>query len=381
MPDVLVLCPTHDHADTLFMSIASLRAQTFEDWQCVVICDGAPPRTEKVLDGIQSLDDRISYQVHPKGDRLGEAYRDPVIRASNAEFVCQIGDDDLWATNHLDSLIKLLDHGDWINQAPLRMDFEGSLEWYIVNHGTPMMRNRPHEYRGISAGPNYVAYRRASYLALPEGWTPAPKTGPSDQFMWAKFMAQSNIPVASTAATTAIKLQSLAKRRRDFSPEQRTAELGPWLAKMSNPSLFPSLRRKASIYTRMAQLFSLHRCENMASLDEAFAACGLSVGDEDMTFNAAVNGEPMNVPMTPSQKNDAELGFAFLRAFAGPVEGSSAFKDRCVELANLNVSQWRRGILNLFPIHKAASSNAIKLFLDHTGQTEAALKLQAMIDR
>ena len=97
MADVLILCPTFDHAETLLASTASVRAQKFRDWDLVVIGDGAPERTAEIMAAIGLADRRIRYEQHPKSARFGEVYRDPVIRASRAEVVLQLGDDDLWA--------------------------------------------------------------------------------------------------------------------------------------------------------------------------------------------------------------------------------------------------------------------------------------------
>lgn len=82
MADVLILCPTFDHAETLFASTASVRAQTFRDWELVMIGDGAPDRTARIMAAISRVDPRIRYEPHPKSARFGELYRDSIIRAS-----------------------------------------------------------------------------------------------------------------------------------------------------------------------------------------------------------------------------------------------------------------------------------------------------------
>ncbi|MGB3470289.1 MAG: glycosyltransferase family 2 protein [Erythrobacter sp.] len=100
----LIICPTFDHADTLLMATASVRAQTRKDWQMVVICDGSPDRTREVMEAICRQDNRISYVWKPKGERYGETYRDAVIRQVDSAYVCHLGDDDLWLPNHLECL-------------------------------------------------------------------------------------------------------------------------------------------------------------------------------------------------------------------------------------------------------------------------------------
>ncbi len=73
MADVLILCPTFDHAETLLASTASVRAQKFRDWELVVIGDGAPERTAEIMAAIGLADRRIRYEQHPKSARFGYA--------------------------------------------------------------------------------------------------------------------------------------------------------------------------------------------------------------------------------------------------------------------------------------------------------------------
>ena len=183
MPKVLILCPTFDHTETLFASTASVRAQSFRDWELVVIGDGAPARTAEIMSALSRTDSRISYVAHTKSERFGEIYRDQVIRESTAEVVLQLGDDDLWVSDHVDCMLGLLRDAEWGNQAPLRVASDGAAEWWPINHGTPQIRSSIVRGVPVSAGPNFVAYRREAYLRLPEGWTCAPPNGPSDAFM------------------------------------------------------------------------------------------------------------------------------------------------------------------------------------------------------
>jgi glycosyltransferase involved in cell wall biosynthesis len=121
MASILILCPTFDHAETLFASVASVWAQRFTEWELVVIGDGAPDRTVDSMEAICYPDRCIRYESHPKSERYGEIYRDRVIRESGAEVVLQVGDDDLWAPDHIDCMLDLMQGSDWANQAPLRV--------------------------------------------------------------------------------------------------------------------------------------------------------------------------------------------------------------------------------------------------------------------
>ena len=338
MTKVLILCPTFDHCDTLSASIASVQTQSFKEWEMAVIDDGAPDRTFEILSAISAEDQRVKAYRHPKGDRHGESYRDPVIRASNAEFVCHLSDDDLWTPNHLASMVASLEQADWVNQAPLRLLPGRSADWRPVNHGTPQGREEARQRIGLSAGINYVGYRRDTYLRLPEGWTCAPKdAGSTDMFMWSKFFHYPELTVASSAETTAIKLPSRIAPRANLTPIERLAALTPWLARLAEPTLALRLRLKASVGARMARIFAIHD-PNASSIEEAFVAAGPVVVDAMAKPRPAVNGAPMILPLTDTQRQQAWLAWAMLRAFDGGDEEARLAVRRKL---GTDAKQWR----------------------------------------
>lgn len=336
MAKILILCPTFDHADTLFASIASVQGQTFTDWEMAVICDGSPPRTEEVLAEIVARESRIRVYRHPKAERFGEIYRDPVIRASSAEFVCHLSDDDIWLNDHLVQMMRLLENADWANQAPMRLDEVGGIEWWPINHGTTAMRDSIRRRLPLSAGINYVAYRRAAYLRLPEGWTCAPwEAGTSDVYMWAKFFHDPDLKVASSAVTSAIKFPSTAGNRGPWTPTRRLAEIAPWLARAATPRLGDALRGRGSILTRMVMLFALHGAG--ANLDEAFARAGLQPAPDGAPPTPALDGAPMVLPMTERQREEARTAWRFTRAYA---EGDGAVRKNMPNAFAEGYGQW-----------------------------------------
>lgn len=119
MARVLILCPTFNHVDTLYVSLASAQARSFTDWTLTVIGDGAPERTGQIVAGISAHDPRISYAAHPKSERYGEVHRDSIIRKSDAEIICHLGDDDIWSHDHLETLINTLEGADWASVGVL----------------------------------------------------------------------------------------------------------------------------------------------------------------------------------------------------------------------------------------------------------------------
>ncbi|WP_425098687.1 glycosyltransferase family 2 protein [Tropicibacter sp. S64] len=338
MPRFLILCPTFNHADALFMSTASVRAQEEQDWEMVIIGDGAPPRTDRIVAEICAQDRRITYRPHPKGPRYGETYRDAVIRESGADIVCHLSDDDLWAPNHLTVMGRLLEQADWGCQAALRLMADGRFLWMPVNQGLPAMRAQTAAGVAVSTGINYVAYRRAAYLALPEGWTDAPwEAGPSDQFMWAKFMRRDGLRIASTAGSSALKLPSHTPERFAATPEYRATELGPWLARIGAPGLLDALRRESPVQVRLARLMALCHAGRAETFAGALAACGMV---EAESVDVALDGAPMALPLTVEQRQETTRAWLCLRVL---VEQALPF-SALLEGMGPEMAAWNRAL-------------------------------------
>ncbi|TFF21900.1 glycosyltransferase family 2 protein [Jiella endophytica] len=326
MARTLIICPTHDHADALLMSIGSVRAQHDTDWRMVVICDGSPDRTTEILEHFAQQDPRITYVRHDKGERFGEAYRDPVIREASEAFVCHLSDDDIWTAGHLGNMTAMLEQADFAVQSPLLLDHSGAASWFVCNHGTRRKRHIP------PSGLNNVAYRRDAYLRLEKGWMPAPPKAPSDVYMWNKFLARDDVSVACSARPSVLKLPSSAERR-GFSATFRAAELAPWLARVNAPGVFEAVLKSASVMELVSRSLPVHKAQLAVSFKAAMRRCGMLIVDEKAPGNIAVDGAPMEIPMTRDQRAEAELAFLAVKAGAPEAQDSDrrAFADAAMD--------------------------------------------------
>ncbi|MEZ5713810.1 MAG: glycosyltransferase family A protein [Paracoccaceae bacterium] len=339
MARTLVICPTHDHVDTLFVSIASLQAQHDRDWRLVVICDGAPPRSLQIVEALAARDSRIGYEVFPKGEGFGEAYRDKVIRASSEETILHLGDDDIWSAHHIATMREMLASADWVRQSTLARRIDGSWDWRFANLGTAVARAMAARGTFIDSGLNDVALRRSAYEALPQGWrVPPPDYGASDCYMWMQYMAQPQLRIGCSAAATWIKLPGRAARR-DFDPIQRTAEAAPLLAQVNQPRFLGVARRRARLGVPVLRALDLHGAAAASRFDAAMELCGLRIVAPDRPAEPAIDGAAMALPLTAAQEQECRFAWATLRllAPAGTREGledwrqamAPRFADQC----------------------------------------------------
>ncbi len=105
-PLVSVLMPTYQHAFFVRRAIASLYAQTFDDWELVIIDDGSPDATATVVQPL--LDDpRIHYHRLSDNMGLGTALNTG-LRLALGSLIAYLPSDDIYYPEHLASLVGIL---------------------------------------------------------------------------------------------------------------------------------------------------------------------------------------------------------------------------------------------------------------------------------
>jgi glycosyltransferase involved in cell wall biosynthesis len=98
-PKVSVIIPSYKTADLMAACLESVFAQTFTDFEAIVVNDGSPdtPQLERVLEPYQN---RIVY-LKQENKRAAGA-RNNAIRNARGEFVAFLDSDDSWFPNHLE---------------------------------------------------------------------------------------------------------------------------------------------------------------------------------------------------------------------------------------------------------------------------------------
>ncbi|UPV76852.1 glycosyltransferase (plasmid) [Halorussus limi] len=113
MPTVSVVIPTYNRAELLTRAIDSVLAQTYDDFELVVVDDGSTDDTEAVVTGYD--DDRVRYLAH-ETNRGANPARNTGIEAAEGEYVAFLDSDDEWRPRKLDAqLDRLSGTGDeWV---------------------------------------------------------------------------------------------------------------------------------------------------------------------------------------------------------------------------------------------------------------------------
>jgi GT2 family glycosyltransferase len=104
-PIVSIIMPAYDVATYIGQALDSVFAQTFTDYELIIINDGSPDTVEleRLLEPSM---DRIRYI---KQENLGAgAARNEGLRAASGEFIAFLDADDLWHPNYLEEQMKFI---------------------------------------------------------------------------------------------------------------------------------------------------------------------------------------------------------------------------------------------------------------------------------
>lgn len=103
MPRVSIIIPTYNRVDMLEKAIDSVFAQSFSDWELIIVDDASSDETEEKMNALHAKEERVNYMRIPKIEGKGiSEYLNIGLRNSKGEYIARIDDDDFWC--HKDKL-------------------------------------------------------------------------------------------------------------------------------------------------------------------------------------------------------------------------------------------------------------------------------------
>jgi len=105
-PRVSVIIPTYNRAHLIDRAIQSVLAQTYQDFEVIVVDDGSTDNTEEVVLSFGS--EKMLYIRHDKNRGVGAA-RNTGIRVARGEYIAFQDSDDEWYPNRLDEISGIME--------------------------------------------------------------------------------------------------------------------------------------------------------------------------------------------------------------------------------------------------------------------------------
>jgi glycosyltransferase involved in cell wall biosynthesis len=104
-PLISVIIPAFNVAPYVGETLGSVFAQTFTDFEVIIVNDGSPD-TEEFERAIQPYQERICYLKQE--NRGASGARNTGLRAARGDLIAFLDADDLWSPNYLDEQLKFM---------------------------------------------------------------------------------------------------------------------------------------------------------------------------------------------------------------------------------------------------------------------------------
>lgn len=103
---VSIITPIYNGERFVAQTIESVLAQTYTDWEMIIINDGSKDNSEKIVRQYTEQDSRIKLYSQPNGGSA--AARNNGIRRAKGRYIALLDADDLWEPDFLESQLALM---------------------------------------------------------------------------------------------------------------------------------------------------------------------------------------------------------------------------------------------------------------------------------
>jgi glycosyltransferase involved in cell wall biosynthesis len=233
-PRVSIVTATYNRGNVLRFTIEAVRAQTFTDWEMLVIGDACTDDTEQV---VQSFGDpRIRFVNLPENAGEQSVPNNEGIRRARGEYVALLNHDDLWTRDHLQTCLGAIGDADFVSTALI-----------LIYGGRPHLEgvcpNGRYEPQVIIPASAWLM-RRELAVALP--WRRAREIWLMPSQEWLFRASRRGARMRGVAKATVLALPSAA-RARSYSdrPEAEHAHYAELLR--TDPDLIPRLLAQVAL--------------------------------------------------------------------------------------------------------------------------------------
>ena len=108
---VSIIIPTYNRAHIIGETLDSIIAQTYTNWECIIVDDGSTDNTENLIPNYIKKDKRFSFYHRPKNRKKGgNAARNFGFEQSKGELIQWFDSDDLMHPKLIEKKVKKLDN-------------------------------------------------------------------------------------------------------------------------------------------------------------------------------------------------------------------------------------------------------------------------------
>ena len=139
---VSIITPTFNSERFIAETIVSVQAQTYQDWEMIIIDDCSTDRTAEIVASFQEKDSRIKYFYN--STNKGSAFsRNLALQKAKGKWIAFLDSDDLWLPEKLEKQIEFMTknnfHFSYTNYCEID---ENSKETGILITGPKVITNK-----------------------------------------------------------------------------------------------------------------------------------------------------------------------------------------------------------------------------------------------
>lgn len=109
---VSVIIPTYNCGAFIGKTIESVQAQTYTDWEMVIVDDCSADNTREVVERYAEKDHRIHYHILPENSGAAVA-RTKAMQLANGNFMAFLDSDDLWMPDKLQRQLDFMQKNNY----------------------------------------------------------------------------------------------------------------------------------------------------------------------------------------------------------------------------------------------------------------------------
>ncbi|MDX6190095.1 glycosyltransferase family A protein [Flavobacterium sp. Fl-318] len=144
-PLISIIIPAYNRGHLIDETLDSILAQTYSNWECIVVDDDSTDNTEAVVEEYVKKDSRFYFHKRPKSKVKGaNSCRNFGFEVSKGEWIKWLDSDDIMYTEGLSSESKLINEYSKVILSPLVLyDFDLKKE---IKKSTVFSVNLVHDY-------------------------------------------------------------------------------------------------------------------------------------------------------------------------------------------------------------------------------------------
>ena len=112
-PLVSIIIPAYNRAHLIAETLDSVLAQTYQNWECIIIDDFSTDSTFQILEEYNKKDKRfIICEKSPHDKKSASSSRNIGLQKAKGDYIQFLDSDDLIASNKLEEQLQVLSNGD-----------------------------------------------------------------------------------------------------------------------------------------------------------------------------------------------------------------------------------------------------------------------------